>query len=549
MKKKLLPLAMLAGLAGAAGTAQAVHVNSDGLGEALIYPFYTVEEGQNTYVTVVNTTEEYKAVKVRFIEAENSAEVLDFNLYLSPEDVWTGAIVPDGDGTKLITRDNSCTAPYIQRPDEDGEGTDGVSFVDYEFDGDGGTQTIDRTREGYIEIIEMGVITDGDIQDEIQHDSSGMPGDCDSMRARWLDSGRVSTGGFEEETTGTGEWLADAQDGFAQYADLDEGGSTSTLGGLYGYGVIINPAGGTNASYSAVALDEVFGAEAQPLVDGGSASYTSQHADPGTVDPSFGDAYELAVVIDGSDATQYVTYDGWDAVSAVFMHETVSNDFMLDSFVNGDTDWVISMPTKRVYVNNVVDAATGDDGATPWDDTLPRPPFTSEWDGNACEYVDLSAWDREEAITTLTGDLDFSPRPPADDSSEEFEICKEVNVLSFGEGTALYPSERIQYGVPDLGYENGWARLSFASDSDGDPRYLAVDPNPGTPGDSEYLRGLPVTGFSVQKFVNGALDGGLLANYAGLIHHAYTRVADLSDPADETTDVEPAASVNYDFEI
>lgn len=41
MKKKLLPMAMLAGLAGAVGTAQAAHVNPDGLGKVLIYPYYT----------------------------------------------------------------------------------------------------------------------------------------------------------------------------------------------------------------------------------------------------------------------------------------------------------------------------------------------------------------------------------------------------------------------------------------------------------------------------------------------------------------------------
>src|SRR5690554_1653564 len=102
MKKKLLPLAMLAGLAGAAGTAQAVYINTDGHGETLIYPYYTVENGQNTYVNITNTTDYYKAVKVRFIEGENSAEVLDFNLYLSPHDVWTGSVVPVGEtGAKI----------------------------------------------------------------------------------------------------------------------------------------------------------------------------------------------------------------------------------------------------------------------------------------------------------------------------------------------------------------------------------------------------------------------------------------------------------------
>ncbi|WP_020208238.1 hypothetical protein [Gilvimarinus chinensis] len=39
MRKKLLPLAMLRGLGGQAGRAEAVHINSDGLSETLIYPY------------------------------------------------------------------------------------------------------------------------------------------------------------------------------------------------------------------------------------------------------------------------------------------------------------------------------------------------------------------------------------------------------------------------------------------------------------------------------------------------------------------------------
>ena len=122
MKKNSLTTALLAGLAGAAGlvtTANAVNLNPDGLGQVLIYPFYTVDGGNNTQISVVNTTNRVKAVKVRFLEARNSKEVLDFNLYLSPFDVWTGATVSPpverfatGPAT-LITSDNSCTVPRI----------------------------------------------------------------------------------------------------------------------------------------------------------------------------------------------------------------------------------------------------------------------------------------------------------------------------------------------------------------------------------------------------------------------------------------------------
>src|SRR5262245_1733442 len=100
-KKKSL-YAALAGVSalGVTGAAQAVNVNPDGLGQVLIYPYYTTRADAtgNAYATlmsVINSTQSAKAVKVRFLEGKNSREVLDFNLFLSPFDVWTAAILPD----------------------------------------------------------------------------------------------------------------------------------------------------------------------------------------------------------------------------------------------------------------------------------------------------------------------------------------------------------------------------------------------------------------------------------------------------------------------
>ena len=112
MNRKNLTAAVLAGLAGAAGiasTAQAVNLNPDGLGQVLIYPYYTVNGGNLTILSVVNTTEDAKAVKVRFLEAENSQEVLDFNLYMSAYDVWTAAIMPQPEVS--TGGDDSCDDP------------------------------------------------------------------------------------------------------------------------------------------------------------------------------------------------------------------------------------------------------------------------------------------------------------------------------------------------------------------------------------------------------------------------------------------------------
>ena len=98
--KKSLCVALAAtGLLGAAGVAQAVNLSEDGTGNVLIFPYYTVNttaagNAANTYINITNTTGCTKAVKVRFLEGRNSREVLDFNVFLSPFDMWTGAVIP-----------------------------------------------------------------------------------------------------------------------------------------------------------------------------------------------------------------------------------------------------------------------------------------------------------------------------------------------------------------------------------------------------------------------------------------------------------------------
>ena len=76
----------------------AMYLNHQGTGETLIFPFYSTESGNATLINLVNPTPGYKAVKVRVLEAQNSQEVLDFNLYLSPEDHFSFAISATQEG-------------------------------------------------------------------------------------------------------------------------------------------------------------------------------------------------------------------------------------------------------------------------------------------------------------------------------------------------------------------------------------------------------------------------------------------------------------------
>jgi hypothetical protein len=155
----------------------------------------SVNAGQQTLLSVVNTTGVGKAVKVRFLEGYNSREVLDFNLFLSKYDVWTADVFALSDagiagstGAGIFSVDNSCTAPaFAEGPITTPNGPVGYQhFLNYAYTGsysDTGPTTDDRTREGHFEMITMADIVPGSTLDgDITHVNSVPPG-CDSAEA------------------------------------------------------------------------------------------------------------------------------------------------------------------------------------------------------------------------------------------------------------------------------------------------------------------------------------------------------------------------------
>lgn len=459
MKRKTLTTALLAGLTGTVGIANmsgAVNLNPDGLGQTLIYPYYTVRDGYDTLVSVVNTTGQVKAVKVRFLEGKNSREVLDFNLYLSPFDIWTAAVVEDGTGGRMVTEDNSCTVPPIP--------AEGQPFLNFAYAGDSGGDTLDRTREGYLEMIEMGVVTNGGSAPWATFAThvAGVPADCGALVASWIN----------------GVWASNASDGMEP-----------PTGGLFGGASVINVEGGIDGGYNADALD-AFSAQ-------------EQHTSPGSVLPSLNSANSgfgtvQSIVFDNGSVVTSEWNRGADAVSAIYMHDRIMNEFILDEATLSGTDWVVTFPTKRFYVDPFSSGSPD-----------PVPPFTTVFppSGTACEVVSLNIWDREERTTI--GEINFSPLPPEGANV----LCFEVNVLTFDNSDVL--GSTLSENVPSQGFENGWLRVSFQEPG-----------NQMTSADGDTYFGLPVTGFALQTFTNGTLDlgeGPVLSNYAGLFDHRATR--------------------------
>ena len=344
-KKKSL-YAALAGIGalGLTDASQAVNLNPDGLGQVLIYPYYTTRADKagnvfNSLLSVVNTTSTVKAVKVRFLEGKNSREVLDFNLYLSPKDVWTAAIGPmgTGGGAGVVTTDKSCTIPPIP--------AGGQQFVNFAYTGsssDSGGSGLDRTTEGYVEIIEMASYSAASqTADNVTHVAGVPPGCADQTDALGLAEAQAPTGGL--------------------------------MGGMS----LINVNAGSDYTEDAVALDNF---RSIPL-------YTAASV-PG---PDLSNAFPARSFVFANNAVYRSDWaPGPDAVSAVLMHDQIMNEFVLDSATKSGTDWVVTMPTKRFYVS----PGTG----------TPARLFQRNFNttAGACDDVSLNIYDREEYAVGTT---------------------------------------------------------------------------------------------------------------------------------------------------
>jgi hypothetical protein len=158
--------AALTGLASAVPMGEALAQDTN-VGQALVFPYYTVNNGWVTTIKAINTTDTTLAVKVRFHESKNSRDVLDFSIVLSPYDVWSGWVQEGDDGAPVIyTSDNSCTSP------QDISGSAASAYAYTGDNDDTGGQGNGRMREGYVEMLVMGVAPSGW---EDEEDDAGKP--------------------------------------------------------------------------------------------------------------------------------------------------------------------------------------------------------------------------------------------------------------------------------------------------------------------------------------------------------------------------------------
>ncbi|MCG6862844.1 MAG: hypothetical protein LJE70_16430, partial [Chromatiaceae bacterium] len=182
-KKTYLSTALAAVLAGGGvpGYVGAVTLSQDNIGDVGIVPYYTMREGWSTDFYIINTSNHATAVKVRFHEARNSREVLDFIVVLSPYDMFNAFATLDAVKGPVVkfpsgNSEKTCVVPI---PTDRVGGVGGyLPFSDFEYVGANYDNwppgypeaynqyplgTLDRTLEGYFTVIEMGVSPEGPV--------------------------------------------------------------------------------------------------------------------------------------------------------------------------------------------------------------------------------------------------------------------------------------------------------------------------------------------------------------------------------------------------
>ena len=515
MKKNVLALSITAAVVGLgfAGGVQAMtslggasvgsdlRLNGDGVGHMLLVPYYTAQAENATLINLVNTdTANGKAVKVRFRGAANSDDVFDFQVFLSPGDVYAFNISKNSAGlAQISTNDNSCTKPAKAV-------LTATPFVTSRLDStlDAGGKA-NGTREGYVEIFNMGDIPKASFSTSAAYDAGTAAGRV--TRATNTDSGLYTAIKHVSKVapcSGTAWTYLD--DNNLAFGNVNAAGTSSFAGltapttGLMANWTIINVVGAAAWSNSAVAVEARTVGTATAAR--GNVVYWPQTGTPvgATIDSFTADPLLRTANVSRYTGTAYAT-DATPAVAAAYYDlpdmstpytaiatsplsqavdltaaiaaTSATNEFLTDQTIQASTDWVFSMPTRRYNVSLDYAAISATDDGRRFSDLFANTFATGYFlqqntlvtARQICvRGITFSAWDREETTKLSVTDVVVSPSTPAD----PLTFCGEASVLSINRGAVTAAGTgalKAQVSVKDIdvGFVDGWMRLATPS--------------------------------------------------------------------------------------
>lgn len=454
----------------------AVSISQNQTGQAIVVPYFTVANGLNTLVSINNTQDQPKAIKINIREGRQGSAMYSFNLYLDANDIWTFAMFAIDEELLVFSHDQSCTINLDSSNPTPPTGTD--------------TSTWDW-HTGMIEIIEMGnVLTES-------NNFFNFPSaeeNCDQLNNAWYANGPNSF------------WQAE---------------STAELSAV---------SGGISADISVINVVNGFAFKVPPLImDDFFPTETIYHREPESTEPNLSSGSQESLLIYDGVAVQTTWPTGYEAVSALILKTTVENEFDVTSSVGAVNEWVLSFPTLAFHKNNVETQKPFIFENTDYF-RFPGTPSSSYlfYDRESTQYqVNYGCvlpppgvycppvHFLNHAVNTYVVNPIFFEPPDSTISGPSNEHIQGLDIVG-----AI---------IDDESFTSGKAKLIINTVTDDErwsPAYAHINDrgiNSVTDSPQSY-HGLPVLGFAVQIYRNSNAQPGLLATYASAKPHQGERL-------------------------
>lgn len=425
MKTVFKPLGIVAAVAavsaGYVGVANAQQVASNNLGDLALVPYYTVNGDWITGIHIVNTSDKTQVVKFRFRRASDSLDALDFNVIMSPEDVYAGFLSDDENGNiTWSANDTTCTSPLTPA-------SGGITMSDIYRNG---------AETGYVEIIAMGqtVSESEPIANAAEH-VNGVPRDCVGVNSSFLADGTSTANPGNDSLAGSYQQSGPGVvGGFNDFEDSDNALKVSYF--------IRDNASGVEFGNNAVHIRDFLSA---PSVTNQEFGWLSGDLD-GFDFPNLNGGGPA-----GMDQGKFEALRQQDVLGVL----ALINEWTANPSNGAQLDWVITMPGQYTMFDTPEYVAS-----------LAGPPAVCTL-ASGCDYRDIpveatvTAWDREEfSPVALGGETVVSPSLPG--AAQKTLLEKEVNVLTFGPGSVLGV---VDNNIPSPPGDFGWLTMSLLSQS------------------------------------------------------------------------------------
>ncbi len=319
--------------------ANAVQLSDDGVGDAIVFPFYTVENNHRSELSFTNNTATVKAVKVMFYDRFANIVLLSFHVYLAPMDSWSAELdsivsnsVPGEPTTFLTPTDNSC-APFVNP---------GQEMRPFAIDDDSRFDAIlDRAQTGTIVLIDLGEVLDPEAQNIVF--TNNEPNDCQQIEDNWRSQG---------------VW------------GQDPGHSMGPV------------VGGLSANLVVRALDNGSTFEVDPTVLKNTLNTGSAHVSPGSTGPNLNHDTSHPELLGLLGTPSYGFEFNSQHIIALLQKTAVSTEFDFTQSTDVRINWVVTLMNKMSYYFSGI--------------TQLRPPFTSTLnaaDNGACDVLTVEVRD------------------------------------------------------------------------------------------------------------------------------------------------------------